>query len=184
MDVTGKTKDNVKARLNLSEHCRRPELDLQESTNNTLLKPKASYSFTMEQKRKICEWVESLKMPNGYASNLGKRVDIERGILHGIKSHDCHVFMKQLLPIAFCGFPKNIWKPMEEISLFFKDLCSSTLRVENLVQMAKNIVVISNKLEKILPPGFFDVMEHLPIHLVHEALLGGPVQYRWMYIPF
>ncbi|KAK6793765.1 hypothetical protein RDI58_007218 [Solanum bulbocastanum] len=49
--------------------------------------------------------------------------------------------------------------------------------------MAKIIVVISNKLEKILPPGFFDVMEHLPIHLVHKALLGGPVQYRWMY-PF
>ncbi|WMV07906.1 hypothetical protein MTR67_001291 [Solanum verrucosum] len=183
MDVIGKTKDNVKARLDLPEHCRRPELRLQESANNKLLKPKASYSFTMEQKRKICEWVESLKMPDGHASNLGKRVDIERGILHGMKSHDCHVFMEQLLPIAFCGLPENIWKPMAEISLFFKDLCSSTLRVENLVRMAKSIVVISNKLEKILPPGFFDVMEHLPIHLVHEALLGGPVQYRWMY-PF
>ncbi|WMV07895.1 hypothetical protein MTR67_001280 [Solanum verrucosum] len=183
MDVTGKTKDNVKARLDLPEHCRRPELHLEESANNKLLKPKASYSFTMEQKRKICEWVESLKMPDGYASNLGKRVDIEREILHGMKSHDCHVFMEQLLPIAFCGLPENIWKPMTEISLFFKDLCSSTLRVENLVRMAKNIVVISNKLEKILPPGFFDVMEHLPIHLVHEALLGSPVQYRWMY-PF
>ncbi|WMV51070.1 hypothetical protein MTR67_044455 [Solanum verrucosum] len=97
MDVTGKTKDNVKARLDLPEHCRRPELHLQESANNKLLKPKASYSFTMEQKR--------------------------------------------------------------------------------------TIFVISNNLEKILPPRFFDVMEHLPIHLVHEALLGGPVQYRWMY-PF
>ncbi|XP_049368611.1 uncharacterized protein LOC125833494 [Solanum verrucosum] len=183
MDVTGKTKDNVKARLDLPEHCRRSELHLQESANNKLLKPKASYSFTMEHKRKICEWVESLKISDGYTSNLGKRVDIEYGILHGMKSHDCHVFMEQLLPIAFCGLPENIWKPMAEISLFFKDLCSSTLRVENLVRMAKNIVVISNKLEKILPPGFFDVMEHLPIHLVHEALLGGLVQYRWMY-PF
>lgn len=26
-------------------------------------------------------------------------------------------------------------------------------------------------------------MEHLPIHLPHEAALGGPVQFRWMY-PF
>ena len=49
--------------------------------------------------------------------------------------------------------------------------------------MDQNIPVITNKLEKILPPGFFDVMEHLPVHLVHEARLGGPVQYRWMY-PF
>ncbi|WMV50470.1 hypothetical protein MTR67_043855 [Solanum verrucosum] len=72
---------------------------------------------------------------------------------------------------------------MTEISLFFKDLCSNTLREDNLVQMDQNIPIITNKLEKILPPGFFDVMEHLPVHLVHEARLGGPVQYRWMY-PF
>ncbi|PNX57583.1 hypothetical protein L195_g058767, partial [Trifolium pratense] len=26
-------------------------------------------------------------------------------------------------------------------------------------------------------------MEHIPIHLPNEAILGGPVQYRWMY-PF
>ncbi|KAK6773847.1 hypothetical protein RDI58_029086 [Solanum bulbocastanum] len=45
MDVTGKTKDNVKARLDLPEHCRRSELHIQESANNKLLKPKASYSF-------------------------------------------------------------------------------------------------------------------------------------------
>lgn len=38
-------------------------------------------------------------------------------------------------------------------------------------------------LEKIFPPSFFDVMEHLPVHLPYEAELGGPVQYRWMY-PF
>ncbi|GKF78611.1 hypothetical protein Tco_0234179, partial [Tanacetum coccineum] len=25
-------------------------------------------------------------------------------------------------------------------------------------------------------------MEHLPIHLAEEALLVGPVQYRWMYL--
>ena len=38
-------------------------------------------------------------------------------------------------------------------------------------------------MEKIFPPSFFDIMEHLPVHLPDEALLGGPVQYWWMY-PF
>ena len=38
-------------------------------------------------------------------------------------------------------------------------------------------------LKKIFPPSFFDVMEHLAVHLADEAALGGPVQYRWMY-PF
>ena len=72
-------------------------------------------------------------MPDGYASNLGKRVDMTQGILHGMKSHDCYVFMEQLLPIAFIGLPKNIWKSIAEISLFFKDLCASTLKEKNLV---------------------------------------------------
>jgi len=38
-------------------------------------------------------------------------------------------------------------------------------------------------LETIFPPSFFNVMEHLLVHLAEEAELGGPVQYRWMY-PF
>ena len=37
------------------------------------------------------------------------------------------------------------------------------------------------KLEKIFPPAFFDVMVHLAIHLLDEALLRGPVQYGWMF---
>ncbi|WMV55127.1 hypothetical protein MTR67_048512 [Solanum verrucosum] len=49
--------------------------------------------------------------------------------------------------------------------------------------MEENILVTTTKLEKIFPCGFFDVMEHFPIHLVQEARLGGPVQTRWMY-PF
>lgn len=49
--------------------------------------------------------------------------------------------------------------------------------------MKANIAVKICNLEKNFPPSFFDVMEHLPIHLPDEAALGGPVQFRWMY-PF
>jgi len=37
------------------------------------------------------------------------------------------------------------------------------------------------KLEKIFPPGFFTPMLHLIVHLANEALLGGPVQFRWQF---
>ena len=37
------------------------------------------------------------------------------------------------------------------------------------------------KLEKIFPPGWFNPMQHLLVHLPYEAKVGGPVQYRWMY---
>ena len=100
-----------------------------------------------------------------------------------MKSHDCHVFMERLLPIAFIDLPDPIWKPLAELSKFFKDLCSTSLREDELIQMQQNITIILCKLEQIFPPGFFDSMEHLPIHLPYEALVGGPVEYRWMY-PF
>ena len=100
-----------------------------------------------------------------------------------MKSHDCHVFMECLLPIAFSSLPSNVLNPLTELNQFFKDLCSATLREDDLIRMEQNIPVILCKLERILPPGFFDSMEHLLVHLAHEARLGGPVQYRWMY-PF
>ena len=49
--------------------------------------------------------------------------------------------------------------------------------------MKKGIILVLCKLERIYPPSFFDIMIHLALHLPREAILGGPVQARWMY-PF
>ncbi|XP_015160877.1 uncharacterized protein [Solanum tuberosum] len=101
-----------------------------------------------------------------------------------MKSHDCHVFMQRLLPIAFRELlPSNVWQALTELSLFFKDLTSTTLRVDDMERLERDIPQILCKLERIFPPGFFDSMEHLPVHIPYEARIAGPVQYRWMY-PF
>jgi hypothetical protein len=101
-----------------------------------------------------------------------------------MKSHDCHVFMQTLIPLAFRDLlPKEIWDALTEISSFFRDICSSKLNVDHIERLQTNIVETLCKLEMIFPPLFFDSMEHLPIHLLFEAKAGGPVQYRWMY-PF
>jgi hypothetical protein len=122
-------------------------------------------------------------MPDGYCSNLARCADVNNGRMQGMKSHDCHVFMECLLPIAFSSLPTHVLNPLVEVSQFFKNLCSATLRDDDLIKMDKDIPMILCKLERIFPPGFFDSMEHLPVHLAYEARLGGPVQYRWMY-PF
>ncbi|XP_073101747.1 uncharacterized protein [Elaeis guineensis] len=48
--------------------------------------------------------------------------------------------------------------------------------------LEKSIVETICKLKKIFSPVFFDSMEHLTIYLPYEAKVGGPVQYRWMYL--
>ena len=101
-----------------------------------------------------------------------------------MKSLNCHVMMENLLPIAFNELlPEKVWKVITKLSLFYKELCSTTLKVDRLLKLEEEIPILLCKLEKIFPPGFFNVMEHLPVHLPYEARLRGPVQYGWMY-PF
>jgi hypothetical protein len=74
--------------------------------------------------------------------------------------------------------PQNVWNALAELSLFYRDLCSPKLSVSHLKKLESKIPVLICKIEKILPPGFFEVMEHLIIHLPYEARICGPTQYR------
>jgi len=81
-------------------------------------------------------------MPDGYSSNLVRCANIEKGSIHDMKSHDCHVYMETLLPIAFNSFPMHVLNPLIEISHFFKDLCSTTLKEDSLRKLEENISII------------------------------------------
>ncbi|KAI4351488.1 hypothetical protein L6164_005854 [Bauhinia variegata] len=68
-------------------------------------------------------------------------------------------------------FQRICAKPLIEISRIFKDLCCITLRMEDLVRLEQNILIIICKLERIFSPGFFDTMEHILIHLPMKQCL-------------
>ena len=48
MDIKAKTKDNIKASMDLKEYCRRRELELVEMASGQFVKPKAKYAFTSQ----------------------------------------------------------------------------------------------------------------------------------------
>ncbi|GJV63733.1 hypothetical protein Tco_1474561 [Tanacetum coccineum] len=58
-----------------------------------------------------------------------------------------------------------------------------TLMQQDMAKAKKQSISIMIELEKIFPPVFFDIMIHVAIHLPDEAILGGPLRYRWMF-PF
>ena len=102
--------------------------------------------------------------------------------ISGLKSHDFHILLETLLPLAIDGLlPEEVSKPLIVLSNFFKALCSKVLSVDDLEKMESQIAIALCQLEMIFPPSFFDVMMHLPVHLASEAMIAGPVQYRWMY---
>lgn len=128
--------------------------------------------------------MKSVKCPDGYASNISKNVNVNEGKISGLKSHNCHVLLQQLLPIGIRPYLReDVCTVLVELSNFFKQICAKTLCVSDLKKLAKEIVFIHCKLERIFPPAFFDIMVHLAIHLPLEAKLAGPVAFRWMY-PF
>ena len=77
--------------------------------------------------------------------------------------------MECLLPIALRELSDHVWMLLTELSEYFRYLCSSTLKVDDLLVIEKNIPIILCKLEKIFPLEFFDSMEQLPVHLAYEA---------------
>jgi len=89
--------------------------------NGKMFKPKANYSLNIKEAKLVCCWIKELRVPDGYSLNLTRCADVEKGRIHGMKSHDCHVFMECLLPIAFSTFPTHVLNPLIEISHFFKD---------------------------------------------------------------
>ena len=55
--------------------------------------PPACYTLSKEEKKRVCETLQQLKVPDGYSSNfenLGSMQDLK---LVGLKSHDCHILM-------------------------------------------------------------------------------------------
>ncbi|CAL8991583.1 unnamed protein product [Prunus brigantina] len=127
-------------------------------------------------------FVSSIKFPDGYASNIARCVNVDGGKFTGLKSHDCHVFMQRLLPVGIRHLlPEDVVKPIMLLSRFFAQLTAKTLRKTDINQLRNDIVQVLCKFEMIFPPAFFTSMIHVMVHLPEEALLAGPVNYRWMY---
>ena len=99
----------------------------------------------------MCRWVQELKMSDSYASNLGRCVNVEQGMFFEMRSYDCHVFMECLLTIACRELSNHVWKPRTELSEYFRDLCSSIFRVDDLLVIKKNSYYFMQIRENLAP---------------------------------
>ncbi|XP_058723125.1 uncharacterized protein LOC131594944 [Vicia villosa] len=181
LDIEGKTKDTLKSRLDLQNMgIKRPLHPIWNGDKYII--PPAKYTMSKVEKTRFCRVLKDVRFPDAYASNISRGVNVDERKISGLKSHDYHVLFERIIPLVIKGLlPKDACDPLIELSLFFGDLCSKELQMDELNRLDKNIAVTLCKLERIFPPSFVDVMVHLPIHLANEAKLGGPVQYRWMF---
>jgi hypothetical protein len=68
-----------------------------------------SYALTKEEKEIFFECLSSIKVPSGFSSNIKGIINMADKKFQNLKSHDCHVLMTQLLPVALrVILPENV----------------------------------------------------------------------------
>ncbi|XP_004515196.1 uncharacterized protein [Cicer arietinum] len=139
----------------------------------------AVFTLTTKGKKRFLTTLKNITVPDGYSSNISRCIDMENLMFNGmLKSHDCHILMEQLLPLAIqTTLPDDVSAIMIEFCSFFRQLCSKVLNVDDLEKLQNQVVLTLCHMEMIFPPSFFTVMVHLVVHLVEEVKLGGPVHY-------
>jgi hypothetical protein len=86
------------------------------------------------------------------------------------------------MSVMFHGyFDADLWEIFIELSYFYRQICVKQVSKSMMQKIEKEIVVLIGKMKKVFPPGWFNAMQHLLVHLPWEAKVGGPVQFRWMY---
>jgi hypothetical protein len=67
--------------------------------------------------------------------------------------------------------PEHVWQVLADLSYFFYQLCAKELSRDVLAKLETGALVLLCMLEKIFPLGLFNPMQHMILHLQHEARL-------------
>ena len=129
-----------------------------------------------QEKRIFCQCLQSLKTPQGYSSNIKSLVYVNDLKLFGLKSHDYHVLMQQLLPVSIRGIlTDKVRVTITRLCHIFNAICSKVIDPWQLDDLENEATIALCQIEMYFPPSFFDIMVHLIVHLVKEIRLCGPI---------
>jgi hypothetical protein len=184
LNIKGKTKDGLNTRLDLLDMGIRKELHPKETDTGRMFCEPACYTLSRAEKREVCQFLHGVKVPSGYSSNIARLVSMEDFKLIGMKSHDCHVMITELLAIALRNvLPIKVREAITRLCSFFNTISRKVMDPVELDGIQDEVQKTLCQLEMYFPPTFFDIMVHLTVHLVREIKWCGPVFLRSMY-PF
>ncbi|KAF2308873.1 hypothetical protein GH714_022479 [Hevea brasiliensis] len=116
-------KISLMARLDLVDMGIRSELHPQISESGKSKLPPASFTMTKKEREILCEVVKNVKMPDGYASNISRCVNIKERKISGLKTHDSHILFEYILPLALrvCGPSQQVTSIVIELDVILDD---------------------------------------------------------------
>jgi hypothetical protein len=132
----------------------------------------------------LCNCLHGIKVPTGYSENVSEMVNMKTLKVRFKKSHDCHILIRQFIPIAIRGIlPVKVQDTIMKSCSFFNAISQKVVDTMKLTKLQDDLILTMCNLETIFPPSFFDLMPHLLIHIVNEMKYLGPVFLLQMY-PF
>nr|AAV85751.1 Transposase family tnp2, putative [Oryza sativa Japonica Group]ABA92820.1 transposon protein, putative, CACTA, En/Spm sub-class [Oryza sativa Japonica Group] len=154
-----------------------------EKTGRVYLPP-ACHTLSKDEKIAMLSCLADIKVPSGYCARISKHVKLEDPKLVGMKSHDCHVLITQILPVAIRGIlPPQVHHTIQRLCAFFNAIGQKIIDPKDLDGLQADIVSTLSHLEMYFTLAFFDIMVHLTVHLLKQTKICGPAFMREMW-PF
>jgi hypothetical protein len=142
---------------------------------NAVQLPAACFTTSPEELEQFFRCLLGVKVPHGYSGNISRYLDVAKKRFTGMKSHDCHVLMTQILPVAIRGImDEHVRDTLFGLCNFFDVITRKSIGVRQLKMLQDEIVVILCELEIYFPPAFCDICVHLLLHVVEDIKQLGP----------
>ena len=77
-------------------------------------------TLSKDEIHNLCVFLKQLKTPDGYASNISRCVQVEQLKIFGLKTHDYHILLHQLLPVALRHADKKLANTLISFCGLFK----------------------------------------------------------------
>ena len=168
LESSSKTKDTYKSRQDLVAMKIRKYHPVEKGDGRYELPP-ASYNLTRDEKKAMCESLRGIRVLSRFTSNIRKLVSMKDLSLCGYNYHDCHVLLTLFLPIAIRAFkPVYVRMVITRLYYFFNRISQKVIDEDELQDLKEFIRETMAQLEMCFPPGFFDIIDHLMIHMVNQ----------------
>jgi hypothetical protein len=115
-----------------------------------------------------------MRVPTGFSCNISKLVSVKDLSMFSYNSHDCYMMMMFFLAIAIWAIkPMGIKVLITCLCYFFNTISQKLIGRKELDDIKAYMIEAMCMLEMCFSPFFFDMQEHLMIHLMDHILTLG-----------
>lgn len=185
-NVKGAKADSKELRYEMRDQNIMPHLWPQPATpsengNLRTKPPPAPWIWNKYEYQRVVSILSSIWAPTGYGSSLQYKFTAHKKVV-GMKTHDWHNILHDLLPIAIRGtLTPEIRGVIYRLRAFFKWICNKKISIADIHRKKTEATEILCLMQQYFSPSIFDIELHLVEHLVPKIEMAGLVSYRWMY---